>query len=93
MEDLPVLLTLGAAAGYLSVLVLALYINSPEIASLYRYPKRIWILCVLMLYWVSRIWMRAQRGQMHEDPVLFALRDRVSLLVGLVAALTIALAV
>jgi 4-hydroxybenzoate polyprenyltransferase len=93
VEDLALLQSLGTAAGYLSVLVLALYINSPQIESLYRQPKMIWLLCVLMLYWVSRVWMKAQRGLMHDDPVVFALRDRISLAVGLLAALTVLLAI
>ena len=70
VEDLAVLENCGTAAGYLSVLVLALYINSPEIAALYRHPKVIWTLCVLLLYWVSRVWIKAHRGQMHDDPVI-----------------------
>jgi 4-hydroxybenzoate polyprenyltransferase len=93
VQDLSLLQSLGVAAGYLSVLVLALYINSPEIAALYRRPKIIWVLCVLMLYWVSRVWVKAQRGQMHDDPVVFALKDPVSLGVGLLAAITVALAI
>jgi hypothetical protein len=92
VEDLAVLQSFGTAAGYLSVLVLALYINSPEIQSLYARPKVIWMLCVLMLYWISRVWMTAHRGAMHDDPVVFALRDRVSLGIGLLVAITIAIA-
>ena len=93
VEDLPLLQSLGIAAGYMSVLVLALYINSPEIQALYERPKLIWMLCVLMLYWISRVWMKAQRGRMHDDPVVFALKDRVSLAIGLIAALTVFAAV
>lgn len=93
VEDLAVLQSFGTAAGYLSVLVLALYINSPEIQSLYSRPKAIWMLCVLMLYWISRVWMTAHRGSMHDDPVVYALRDRVSLGIGLLAAITIAVAI
>jgi 4-hydroxybenzoate polyprenyltransferase len=93
VDDLPILQSLGTAAGYLSVLVLALYINSPDIQSLYHRPKVIWMLCVLMLYWVSRVWMKAQRGQMHDDPVVFALKDRISVGVALLAAVTVAVAV
>lgn len=93
VEDLPVLQSLGTSAGYLSVLVLALYINSPAIEGLYRQPKLIWLLCVLMLYWISRVWMKAQRGEMHDDPVVFALKDRNSLIVGILAVATVALAV
>lgn len=93
VEDLPVLQSLGTAAGYLSVLVLALYINSPDIESLYRRPKIIWFLCVLMLYWISRVWMKAHRGTMHDDPVVFALKDRISLAIGLLGAITVAAAI
>ena len=76
--DLEGLAQSGVVSGYLSVLVLALYINSPRIEGLYRHPKLIWLLCPLMLYWIGRVWMLARRGEMHEDPVLFALRDRRS---------------
>jgi 4-hydroxybenzoate polyprenyltransferase/phosphoserine phosphatase len=93
VEDLPLLQSLGTASGYLSVLVLALYINSPAIEALYRRPKLVWMLCVLMLYWISRVWMKAQRGAMHDDPVVFALKDRVSLVVGLLAMITVAAAI
>jgi 4-hydroxybenzoate polyprenyltransferase/phosphoserine phosphatase len=93
VEDLPLLQSLGTAAGYLSVLVLALYINSPEIQPLYSRPKVIWILCVLMLYWISRVWMIAQRGAMHDDPVVFALKDRQSLGIAALAVVTVVLAV
>jgi 4-hydroxybenzoate polyprenyltransferase len=93
VEDLTVLQSFGTAAGYLSVLVLALYINSPEIEPLYHRPKAIWMLCVLMLYWISRVWMTAHRGGMHDDPVVYALRDRVSLGIGLLAAITVVIAI
>ncbi len=93
VEDLPLLQSLGTAAGYLSVLVLALYINSPDIEALYSRPKLIWTLCVLMLYWISRVWMKAQRGLMHDDPVVFALKDLQSIGIGALAAVTVLLAV
>jgi 4-hydroxybenzoate polyprenyltransferase/phosphoserine phosphatase len=93
VEDLPLLQSLGTAAGYLSVLVLALYINSPDNQSLYSRPKFIWMLCVLMLYWISRVWMLAQRGQMHDDPVVFALKDRQSLAIAVLGAIAVALAI
>jgi len=73
--------------------VLALYINSPQIEVLYSRPKVIWMLCVLMLYWISRIWMVAQRGKMHDDPVVFALKDKQSVGIGVLAAVVVALAI
>jgi hypothetical protein len=73
--------------------VLALYINSPDIQALYQRPKVIWFLCVLMLYWISRIWIIAQRGYLNDDPVVYAFKDRMSLLTGLLVAITIAVAI
>jgi 4-hydroxybenzoate polyprenyltransferase/phosphoserine phosphatase len=93
VDDLPVLQSMGTGAGYLSVLVLALYINSPDIQALYHRPKVIWLLCVLMLYWVSRIWIIAQRGNLNDDPLVYAFRDRMSLLTGVLVAITIAIAI
>jgi 4-hydroxybenzoate polyprenyltransferase len=80
--DLAMVSTLGVTSGYLAVLVLALYVNSTEVRALYRHPTLLLFICPLMLYWISRAWMLAHRGQMHEDPVVFALRDRVSYLIG-----------
>jgi 4-hydroxybenzoate polyprenyltransferase len=85
--DLAILASLGGASGYLAVLVLALYINSDAVRTLYARPQAIWLLCPLLLYWVSRVWLAAQRNKMHDDPLLFALRDSVSLWVAGVAAL------
>lgn len=86
-DDLGMIAPLGAAAGYLAVLVLALYINDLHAADLYRQPELIWLACPLLLYWISRVWMLAHRGEMHDDPVIFALRDRASLAVGVLCAL------
>jgi 4-hydroxybenzoate polyprenyltransferase len=79
--DLPLIMTLGVAAGYCTVVVMALYINSADSQVLYRHNKPLWLVCPLLLYWISRIWLVTTRGQMHDDPVLFALRDRSSLVV------------
>jgi 4-hydroxybenzoate polyprenyltransferase len=87
VEDLGLLQSLGSASGYISILVLALYVNSPDISVLYHHPKLVWLLCPIMLYWVSRIWMQTHRGRMHDDPLVFALKDRVSLVTGAAAAL------
>lgn len=76
--DLDLLAALGGAAGYLSVLVLALYVNSPAVLPLYARPEALWFLCPLLLYWVSRAWLVAHRGDMNDDPVVFAVKDRVS---------------
>jgi 4-hydroxybenzoate polyprenyltransferase len=92
-EDLPLVMTLGVAAGYCTVVVMALYINSTDSQLLYRHNKPLWLICPLLLYWISRVWLLTTRGQMHDDPVVFALRDRLSLVVlgllGLVVLLSI----
>ncbi|RJS18484.1 UbiA family prenyltransferase [Corallococcus sp. H22C18031201] len=88
-QDYEQLASLGAAAGQVSVLVLALYITSKEVTALYTHPERLWLLCPVMLYWVGRVWVLAHRGQVNEDPLLFALRDKVSYAVGVVAALVL----
>jgi len=81
----------GAASGYISVVILSMYITSKEVTALYSSPERLWLLCPLMLYWVSRLWLRAHRGQVHEDPILFALRDKASyVVVSLLVAVTLA---
>ena len=92
IEDLPLMESVGISAGYLSVLILALYINSPSTLQMYRHPQALWPLCLLMLYWVTRTWMKTHRGKMHDDPVVFAMRDRVSLATGLLGALIVGMA-
>ena len=74
--------SLGAASGYLSVMVLALYIHDSTTSMLYANPQVIWLACPLLLFWITRVWMITHRGLMHDDPVVFAIRDRVSLMVG-----------
>ncbi len=92
IEDLPLLQSSGVGAGYLCVLVLALYINSNP-AGMYARPQVMWLLCPLLLYWMNRVWLKTSRGQMHEDPVVFAATDRPSLMVFGAGALLVALAV
>jgi len=84
VSDLPLIQSMGAAAGYIAVMVFALYINSPESLELYSHPKILWLLCPVLLYWMSRIWVIAHRGQMHDDPIVYAATDRTSQMVGLV---------
>ncbi len=78
--DLPLIGMMTLASGYVSVLVLALYLNSPAVATLYTSPSALWGICLVMLYWVSRMALASHRGTMHDDPVVFAIKDRISLL-------------
>jgi 4-hydroxybenzoate polyprenyltransferase len=86
--DAELISSMGVGSGYLSVLVLAMYINHPTVTALYNHPQALWLACPLLLYWTSRVWLLAHRGVMHDDPILFALRDRQSwLVVGLLAVI------
>ena len=80
-DDLSLIMNLGTASGYCAVVVIALYINSADSIALYHHHKTMWLICPLMLFWISRVWMLTARGHMHDDPVVFALHDRMSLLV------------
>ncbi len=77
--DLPIVSMLGASAAMVAVLVLALYVTSPEVRGLYRAPEVLWLLCPTVLFWLVRLWVLALRGAVREDPVLFALHDVPSL--------------
>lgn len=93
MGDLEVLFPLAAAAGYGAVLVVTLYLSSPEVAKLYTHPSRMWLICPLLLYWISRVLVLSSRNELHDDPVIFALTDRISWLTGVLVALVIVLSV
>ncbi|MFJ3470299.1 UbiA family prenyltransferase [Pseudomonas sp. NPDC090201] len=82
--DLDMIASLGASSGYLAVMVLALYIQDVKTTELYVTPHVIWLACPLLLFWVTRVWMLTHRGEMNEDPVVFAIRDRISQMIGAV---------
>ncbi|WP_298607473.1 UbiA family prenyltransferase [uncultured Thiothrix sp.] len=89
VDDLELISSLGSAAGYISVLVLALYIDDINTVKLYTYPQLIWLACPLLLFWISRVWLLAHRGQMHEDPIVFTIKDKPSILIGLLFILVL----
>ena len=82
-SDEPLVLNLGVTAGYASAVVLALYLNSDAVRQLYRRPEAVWCAVPVLIFWGSWIWMQAHRGRMHDDPLVFALKDRASQLAGL----------
>lgn len=92
VTDLSIIETVGPTAGYLAVLVLALYVNSEPVTALYSNTAGLWLVCPLLLYWVTRVWFLAKRGEIHEDPIVFALRDRVSLLAGVLVIVLVGMA-
>lgn len=77
--DASLIQTMGIVAGYSSVLVLALYLNSEAVLRLYTEPELIWGAVPVVLFWVSWMWMQAHRGKMHDDPLVFAVKDYASL--------------
>jgi 4-hydroxybenzoate polyprenyltransferase len=77
-QDIPLLSMMGVSSGYLAVLVVAFYINSDKVVTLYNHSEILWLICPLLLYWVGRVWLITSRGRMDEDPIIFAVKDRVS---------------
>jgi 4-hydroxybenzoate polyprenyltransferase len=90
--DLEQINIFGVASGFLSALVFAFYINSDAVLPLYRHPPVLWLLCPLLLYWMSRIWIISSRGNLNEDPILFAIKDPVTYYVAIVSALLLLVA-
>ncbi|HEX3381549.1 MAG TPA: UbiA family prenyltransferase [Paraburkholderia sp.] len=91
--DMNILRSFGSASGYVAVLVLALYMNSTDVKVLYSHPHRLWILFCLLLYWISRVWMVAFRGEMHDDPIAYAIKNRASLLIIVLCVLAVLIAI
>lgn len=88
-EDKIPVLVMGITCSLMSILILSLYFASPEIRALYSVHLRLWSLAPLMLFWNGRIWLMTNRGQIDDDPVVFAVKDKISWLVLAAAALVI----
>jgi len=76
--DLSFVLCTGVAAGQMSALLLGLYLHDQEMMARYDNPEYLWVLVPLFLFWILRVWLKAIRGALHDDPVVFAARDWVS---------------
>jgi 4-hydroxybenzoate polyprenyltransferase len=83
VDNINLVLIIGITSGYIASLVMALYLSSSQALLRYKNPEFLWLVCPLLLYWISRIWLLASEGKMHEDPVVFALKDRASYFVAL----------
>jgi 4-hydroxybenzoate polyprenyltransferase len=90
-SDAPLIQMLGITAGYAAVVVLSLYLNSDAVLALYREPEIVWGAVPVILFWVSWMWMQAHRGHMHDDPLVFAVKDRASLAAGLLFGVVLAI--
>jgi 4-hydroxybenzoate polyprenyltransferase len=93
VADLEQIRAFGTASAYAAVLVFSIYIARPDVESLYKHAGRLWMIVPLLVYWLSRVWLLASRGELDDDPVIFAMRDRVSLAVGVGVVVVALLAV
>ena len=87
--DLQLITSMAISSGYVSVLVMALYTNSEAVAALYPRPYMLWGICLVLFYWISRMVMVTHRRRMHDDPVVFAVKDRISQICGVIVALIV----
>jgi 4-hydroxybenzoate polyprenyltransferase len=90
-DDINMVNMLGVASGMASVVVFTLYMNQPVVTQLYLSPRYLLAVAIVLLFWISRVWFLTERGQMNADPILFAVKDRISyLLLALITATLIA---
>jgi 4-hydroxybenzoate polyprenyltransferase len=82
VADIEQVRSFGTSSATAAVVVFSLYITRPAVEALYKHAGRLWLIVPLMLFWLYRVWLLGSRGEMDDDPVIFALRDRVSLAVG-----------
>jgi 4-hydroxybenzoate polyprenyltransferase/phosphoserine phosphatase len=87
--DLEAVAMFGASSGFVSLVILALYVSSQDVLRLYSHPAILWLLLPVMLYWIARVWLLAWRQELHEDPVLFALHDPASYAAGALCAVAV----
>ena len=78
VEDLQMLENLGVASGFISILVFALYLHSPAVTLYYPNPHLLWFICPILYYWISRMWLKAHKGEIPSDPLFFTFKDKVS---------------
>ena len=93
LTDIDQLRSFGTSSAFAAVVIFAIYISGSDVAKLYRRPTLLWLIMPLMILWLCRVWLLASRGELHEDPVVFALTDRMSLLIGAAVALIAVLAI
>ena len=91
-DDLDILSMMGVASAFTAMLVLALYINAPEVHALYEEPRFLWLLCPVLIYWLGRVWLLACPGDMHDEPVVFAIQGKRSYLLAALCVLAVVLA-
>jgi 4-hydroxybenzoate polyprenyltransferase/phosphoserine phosphatase len=93
VADIDQLRSFGTSSAFAATVVFAIYISSKEVMTLYRHPERLWLIMPLMILWLCRVWLLAARGNLNEDPLVFALTDKMSLLIGVAVAAIVLLAI
>lgn len=92
-SDIQFVLAYGCGSSLMSVLVIAIYLNSPDVSAHYRRPSLLWFVCPTLAYWSARLWILAARSQLDDDPVLFAIKDKISYLLGAIIVMIVLLAI
>lgn len=82
-QDLSLIINMGVVSGFGAMIILTMYLHSPKVLELYSQPQLLWVNIVFLIYWISRLWLKAARGKLHHDPIVFALKDKVSYFVAL----------
>ena len=93
VADMEQIRSFGTSSAYAAVVVFMLYIARPDVTELYRHATRLWLIVPLLIYWLNRVWLLASRGELDDDPVVFAMRDGMSLAVGAAVAVVALLAI
>jgi 4-hydroxybenzoate polyprenyltransferase len=93
LADIDQLRSFGTSSAFAAVVIFSIYISGSDVTKLYRNPALLWLIMPLMMLWLSRVWLLASRGELHEDPVVFAITDRTSLLIGAAVAVVALLAI
>jgi 4-hydroxybenzoate polyprenyltransferase len=94
LGDIEQLRSFGTSSAYAAAVVFSFYIyfGARDVTALYRHAGRLWLIMPFLILWLSRVWLLASRGELDEDPVIFAVTDRISLLIGAAVAVIAALA-
>lgn len=89
VRDISIVFAIGPTLGLIAVLVFMLYITGDDVRALYPHPDRLWFMVPLLLYWVSRLWLLAHRGGVHDDPIIVAVKDYSSYIVAILATVIV----
>lgn len=92
ISDLTILWPLGVAAGVAAIVVFGLFISAPETKIRYATPDMLWLVAIILIYWIARLWIKTSRGEMHDDPIVYAIKDGASRIAVVVMVMVLLLA-